>query len=166
MDKKLLIKIGVIAALIIVAELALSARGPGTDTAPQASQPEQAVQTEPEGSPAAEAAAPAPEAQTTPAAASPKKTAPSTATYDSALKAYGSQRIQFNDCRGTPGSMVLTIGARFMLDNRDNTAHTIIVGKTRYTLKAYGYAIAAAPAVGIVNITCDGGGAAQLNVQS
>ena len=87
-------------------------------------------------------------------------------TYDQAIELYGTYRIQFVSCHGTPGSLSVRHGVTFMLDNRDAKAHTIKVGTTAYSVGAYGFRVAAAPAkAGTYNITCDGGGAATLNVE-
>jgi hypothetical protein len=86
-------------------------------------------------------------------------------TYEEAIGKYGGFRFQFVDCHGNPGSMTLKKGGTIMLDNRDEKAHTVKVGTRSYALAAYGYKIATANEVGTINITCDGGGAAQLIVQ-
>lgn len=163
--KLLLIKIGLVVLLIVATELILSARKPNTveDVPAQTATVSEIapVAAVPEAQPV-DAAAVQP---TTTPVITPKTVAPKTNTYEDALKAYGSQRIQFSACRGTPGSIVLTKGSKFMLDNRDAAAHTIMVGTSRYVVKGYSYAIATASVVGTINITCDGGGAASLNVQ-
>ncbi|OGL66440.1 hypothetical protein A2856_01985 [Candidatus Uhrbacteria bacterium RIFCSPHIGHO2_01_FULL_63_20] len=91
--------------------------------------------------------------------------APKPLTYQGALELYGDRRIQFVSCHGTPGSMVLGKGAKFMLDNRDKKAHTVKVGTTAYKLGALNFAIATAREVGTFNVTCDGAGAATIQVQ-
>jgi hypothetical protein len=74
-------------------------------------------------------------------------------------------RIQFSSCSGTPGTLNVAAGSTIMLDNRDNTAHTIKVGGTSYSLGAYGFRVVKASAKGKLQVTCDGKGAAVLNVQ-
>lgn len=90
-------------------------------------------------------------------------------TYSEAMQLYGSVnhnvRFQFINCSGTPGWFTLKKGEKYMLDNRDNARHTIMVGGVKYTLGAYGFAIATATQVGTQNVTCDGKGAAQLLIQ-
>jgi len=86
-------------------------------------------------------------------------------TYADAIAAYQNRRIQFTNCTGSPGSMVLKQYAKIMLDNRDAKSHTIKVGASSYRLAARGWTIATVNTIGTYNITCDGGGAASLNVQ-
>ena len=76
--------------------------------------------------------------------------------------------FQFVDCHGSPGTLTLKKGKKFMLDNRDGEAHKIAVqGGQTFQVKAYDFAIATAPStVGIHYITCDGGGAASITVQN
>jgi len=58
-------------------------------------------------------------------------------------------------------------GTKFMLDNRDSVARTIAIeGGQSYSLSAYGFKIATAPAKeGTYYITCNKGGAASITVQ-
>jgi hypothetical protein len=102
-------------------------------------------------------------APSTPAA---KPTSGST-SYEKALNEYRSKGayFQFVNCAGNPGTLTLKRGTVFMLDNRDNKAHTIKVGKTAYYITAYGYKLANPQTLGVNQITCDGGGAASVNVQ-
>lgn len=88
-------------------------------------------------------------------------------TFDEAYQTYAASgfRFEFASCRGRPGSISMKKGTKFMLDNRDNAAHKFVVGSKTYNIGAYGFAIATASDVGTYNITCDGGGAAQLVVQ-
>lgn len=108
--------------------------------------------------------------------AAPKTVAPKTAVpvvatqkYLDALKIYKTSGyyFQFLDCHGAPGSLVLKKGKKFMLDNRDNQTRKIaIVGGQSFTISAYNFAIATAPAtLGLHYITCGGGGAATISVQ-
>lgn len=91
--------------------------------------------------------------------------------YDDALAAYAGKLFQFSSCVTgpppviSPGSLSLKQGSKYMIDNRDKTAHTIRVGTTAYSLGAQSFRIVQAPTKGTYNITCDGGGAAQLQVQ-
>lgn len=125
---------------------------------------------------------PATETTPAPAATTPETTTPPTATttitppkgaltYEDALALYVGKRYQFDNCTAgppivSPGSLSLKIGSKFMLDNRDTDAHTIKVGTQSYRISKNGFAIATAPSTrGTYNITCDGGGQAQLLVQ-
>ncbi len=93
--------------------------------------------------------------------------APAPLTFEEAYQIYAASgyRFEFAGCHGRPGTLSMKKGTKFMLDNRDNEPHTIVVGSTRYRLGAYGFAIATAKDIGTYNITCDGGGAAQVIVQ-
>ena len=88
-------------------------------------------------------------------------------SYVDALNTYRSlgYLFQFTQCHGNPGSMNIKTKDKFMLDNRDAVKHTLNLAGKNYTIIPYGFAIATAPAVGHYNITCDGGGAAELDVQ-
>jgi hypothetical protein len=109
-----------------------------------------------------------------PVAEEPTTTAPTTTyvkpkssglTYEEAVELYGGFRFQFASCSGVPGTMTIKKGSSVMLDNRDGKAHTIAVGSKKYTLTPYGFAIATPTETGLLYVTCDGGGAAQLTVQ-
>jgi hypothetical protein len=96
--------------------------------------------------------------------------APVVKNYQEALTMYRTSGyyLQIVNCRANPiypTSLVLKKGASFMVDNRDDRAHKFMVGKSAYTVKAYGFVIATANDVGTYNMTCDGGGSAGLNVQ-
>ncbi len=86
-------------------------------------------------------------------------------TYSDALNLFGGYRFQFTGCNGAPGTLNVTKGSTFLLDNRDDVAHTIKVGTQSYSLGAYGFRIATATTKGENQITCDGKGAAVVNVQ-
>lgn len=88
-------------------------------------------------------------------------------TFEEAYQTYAVSgfRFEFADCHGRPGSISMKKGTKFMLDNRDNEAHRFVVGSKTYNIGPYGFAIATATDVGTYNITCDGGGAAQVVVQ-
>jgi len=86
-------------------------------------------------------------------------------TYNDAIDLYGNYRIQFVSCHGSPGVMNVAAGVTIMLDNRDAEAHTIKIGSSSYAVGAYGFRLAKSPSKGTYNITCDGGGAATLNVK-
>lgn len=111
---------------------------------------------------------------TTPTSATTKKTTTATKavgavtqSYADALKAYSATgyRMQFVNCRASPGSLIIKKGKTFMLDNRDNKSHRIKVGSTTYTVGAYGYAIATARTLDVNYILCDGAGAAKITVE-
>lgn len=90
--------------------------------------------------------------------------------YQKALDTYAF-RFQFKDCRGigeppgVGGSMVLKKGTKLMLDNRDKVAHTIAFKGVSVRIGPENFAIVTPNTLGIYNVTCDGGGAASLNVQ-
>lgn len=88
-------------------------------------------------------------------------------TFEEAYQTYAVSgfRFEFAECHGRPGSISMKKGTKFMLDNRDNEAHKFVVGSKTYNIGPYGFAIATATDVGTYNITCDGGGAAQVVVQ-
>ncbi|MDO8557854.1 MAG: hypothetical protein Q7S09_01525 [bacterium] len=89
-------------------------------------------------------------------------------TYQDALGVYSASgfRFQFSNCQASPGSLVMKVGAKFMLDNRDVVARTIGVSSKIYNIGAYGFAIATAPVqTGTHYITCNGGGTATISVQ-
>jgi len=92
--------------------------------------------------------------------------------YDDALALYAGRLFQFQNCVAgpppviSPGSLAIKKGGKYMLDNRDKTAHTLKVSTQSYRLAGQNFVIATAPAtVGTYTITCDGGGVAQLRVQ-
>ena len=75
--------------------------------------------------------------------------------------------FQFVNCHGTPGTLSIKHGARIMLDNRDNAAHTFGFNNKLYPVGAFDYVIVTAPIQPFrYTVTCDGGGAAQVYVQS
>lgn len=86
-------------------------------------------------------------------------------TYEEMIAQYAGKRFQFIGCRGTPGTMTMTTGNYFAIDNRDERGHTIAIGGHNYWLGPHGWKVVRAPSVGTHNITCDGGGAAQIRVQ-
>lgn len=90
-----------------------------------------------------------------------------TKDYGTALGIYGKSgyRFQFSSCSGNPGSLTMKLGTKFMIDNRDDKSHQIAIGSQSYKLGAYDFAIISIKKVGSFNITCDGGGAAQVSVQ-
>ena len=89
-----------------------------------------------------------------------------TADYENALDVYGKSgwRFQFVKCSGTPGSLIMKLGTKFMIDNRDDTGHQIAIGAQSYKLSAYDFAIISIKKAGSYNITCDGGGAARVEI--
>jgi hypothetical protein len=92
--------------------------------------------------------------------------APATPIYADVVKQYGDYRFQFsNNCRGvSPNGLVMKKGKKFMLDNKDGKTHIFTVDKQKYTVKAYGYAIATASVLGKQFVLCDGIQTASLNV--
>lgn len=88
-------------------------------------------------------------------------------TYAQALKIYRTSGyyLQIDSCRGRPGIMTIKKGSKFMIDNRDPLAVKIGLGGKNYLIPKYGFTIISADRVGINYLTCNGGGAAQINVQ-
>lgn len=94
--------------------------------------------------------------------------APARLSYTDALKIYGvnGYRFQFSDnCLGLPGRLVIKKGSKFMLDNRDDVAHTIKFKSQTVRLSKYGFAIVTASETGDLDIMCDGVNRAELLVQ-
>lgn len=91
-----------------------------------------------------------------------------TKSYVAALALYGANntRIQFLNCSGNPGSLNIKRGTKFMFDNRDDKSHNFGIGTKFFKLGAYNYAVLTVAKTGSFNITCDGGGAAKVVVQS
>lgn len=91
-----------------------------------------------------------------------------TEDYGAALGIYGKSgyRFQFANCSGNPGYLTMKLGVKFMIDNRDNESHQITIGTKTYKLEAYDFAIVSIQKVGDFIITCDGGGAAHVLIQS
>lgn len=123
-------------------------------------EPSQSIDMENSGNPAGTAS-------TTPTPTPTKSGSTNNKAYNDALAIYGKNgyRIQFSQCHGIPGKLVVPQGNKYMLDNRDNAAHTIKVGPNSYRLGAYGFTIVTALNLGINNVTCDGGGAAQVTIE-
>jgi len=90
-----------------------------------------------------------------------------TKSYIAALGIYekSGYRFQFSNCSGNPGSLDIKLGTKFMIDNRDNESHEIVIDTKKYQLAAYDFAIVSVQKAGSVNITCDGGGAAHVQVE-
>lgn len=98
----------------------------------------------------------------------PKPTTESaTADYLKALTTYKDvgYYIQFVKCHGTPGVLVVKKGVKVMLDNTDDSGHTLGFDGKLYGLGSFRYVIVTPLKVGPAYITCDGGGSAQLSVQ-
>lgn len=74
-------------------------------------------------------------------------------------------RFQFSNCHGTPGSLVVKTDRAFLLDNRDERAHTFAVAGRSYHVGGYSAAVVSIAKAGTYAITCDGGGAASVTVQ-
>ena len=101
-------------------------------------------------------------------AAIPTSAVAAAISYTEALNIYqrGGAYFQFVKCRGNPGRLSMKKGTKFMLDNWDRIEHTIAINKViSYLVGGYSFAIATAPAAGQYYITCDGGGAALVNVE-
>lgn len=97
-------------------------------------------------------------------ATEPAKTVKNPETYQKALGTY-QYRIQFLNCQANPSTIALKAGMPIMLDNRDSEKHTFKLGKQSFSVLGYDYVIAKAPTPGTYTIICDGGGAAELQVQ-
>lgn len=152
----------VLPAACVILVIAILVWPHGPSNAPEATNSQEATASAPDTSGTdTNAAANTPPSTT----GAPKAAAPAAMTYDEAVQTYGSMRFQFLNCRGTPGSMTLKKGTSYLLDNRDDKAHTIAVGTKSYKLGAYGFTVIKATDTGTLNITCDGGGAANLIVQ-
>lgn len=95
-------------------------------------------------------------------------TKPATLSYTDAVRIYGASgyRIQFLQCHGTPGTLAIKRNVKFMMDNRDKVVHKFTFASQSVILPPQGFAIVSASQVGTYPITCDGGGAATLNVQA
>ncbi len=91
-----------------------------------------------------------------------------TEDYGAALNIYGKSgyRFQFVNCSGNPGYLTMKLGVKFMIDNRDDKSHQIAIGTKTYKLEAYDFAIVSIKKIGDFIITCDGGGAAHVLIQS
>ena len=154
MNKKTLIWLVVILLVVVVAVYFLVRRKAGPANQPAQTNTQNAQQN------AAPAAAPA---NTAKRPAPP----PPSAKYQQALTVYGSSgyRFQFSDCHGYPGKLVIKQNQKLMLDNRDPGKHTIVVKSQTFKVAGYDFAIATAKDLGTYNITCDGGGAAELTVE-
>jgi hypothetical protein len=144
------IVVALIALMLVMKQNPDSMKGSGADTLPN---------------PTGQVEGTAPTAPATSGSTTPAGTKNLDLSYTEALNLFGGYRFQFSDCSGTPGTLNLTKGATFLLDNRDAVAHTIKVGTQSYSVGAYGYRIASASTKGANQITCDGKGAAMLNVQ-
>jgi hypothetical protein len=104
---------------------------------------------------------------------SPSQGAPKPAarlTYDQALAVYGSggnnYRFQFAaNCQSTPSSLTLKKNSKFMLDNRDEVAHTFKIGSQTIRLNKYAFAVVTARQTGDLAILCDGVNRAKILVQ-
>lgn len=114
-----------------------------------------------------------PAATSTPATTKPKTTTTSgnkavTSAYSLALATYtaNGRRIQLYQCHGTPGQLLVKKGYTYMIDNRDNTSHTIRIGTLQtVNVTGYGYLILTASTLGTFNGICDQTGSFQLQVE-
>lgn len=94
---------------------------------------------------------------------------PAPLAYNDALNIYRNHGayIQFASCSGNPGSISIKRGTKFMIDNRDSVARIYVIGTMQYNVAQYGFAIVTTPLyAGTYYITCNGGGAAALQVQN
>jgi len=96
---------------------------------------------------------------------SPPKTVKPVQQYVKALETY-QFRIQFDKCQASPGTITLKEGLPILLDNRGANTLVLKFGKQSYSVLGYDYLIAPAPTPGTYTITCNGGGAAEVQVQS
>jgi len=101
----------------------------------------------------------------------PVKPAPSTpsTSYAKAMQTY-KYRIQFSQCHGLSsimnnGSLTVKQNTKFMIDNRDKVARTIVFASNVYKVGAENFVIASIAKPGVYNVTCDGGGAATITVE-
>lgn len=63
-------------------------------------------------------------------------------TYAQALAQYQNARIQIKpDCQVTPNNVTYKNGASIMLDNRSALSHSIKLGSSTYSVKAWGFKI-------------------------
>lgn len=87
-------------------------------------------------------------------------------TYDQIAEIYikSGYRFQISNCHATPGKLNMKTGTKFMIDNRDKVKHTFKFDSQTYNVPAYGWAIATAPKYGNYFLTCDGSGAAEVQV--
>jgi hypothetical protein len=106
-----------------------------------------------------------------PATSTPSTTGTKKLAYGDAIKTY-KERFQFSMCHGTPGIISVKKGTPVMLDNRDKVAHTIKANGQTFRIAALDYALIypqlpTGDSVNLANsnVTCDGGGAATLNVE-
>ncbi len=99
-----------------------------------------------------------------PAAPAVKRTPADQASYQKAVSTY-QYRFQLDNCHGTPGSISLKSGVKFMVENKDDAAHKIAVAGQTFQTKAFGFFVTSVTKAGTYPITCDGGGAAQLIVE-
>lgn len=164
--------IGGAALVVVIAAVAVSMRWAINKDEPAANETAQSSVQLPEN-PATETNNETAESSATPAVAGNKtpaaKPAPSPDTsYQAALSTY-EYRIQFVNCRGTalPGVGTLSVkkNVKFMLDNRDNKTHTFAFAGQTHTAGPYDFVIASISKPGTYNLTCDGGGAAKINIE-
>jgi hypothetical protein len=85
-------------------------------------------------------------------------------SYGDAINTYP-YRFQFSQCHGNPGALSVKKGSIVMLDNRDPIAHTFVADSQTFKIAGYDYALLHTSVITNINITCDGGGAAKLNVE-
>ncbi|MBP9761019.1 MAG: hypothetical protein KBD15_02145 [Candidatus Magasanikbacteria bacterium] len=90
----------------------------------------------------------------------------STVVYDEAFALYekNGDYFQFSNCIGNPQTFTIKNGTTFMIDNKDNVAHTIDIGTNTYQLDAYDFALVTLTQAGSYNVMCDGSGEAHVEV--
>jgi len=95
----------------------------------------------------------------------PKTTTP-VMNYTDLVNKYIGYRFQFaNNCStASPSAFVIKSGSKFMIDNRENIAHTFTFDKQKYTVKPYGYVIITTRAAGSQAVFCDGVQRVTVNV--
>ena len=95
----------------------------------------------------------------------PKTTTP-VMNYTDLVNKYIGYRFQFaNNCStASPSAFVIKSGSKFMIDNRENIAHTFTFDKQKYAVKPYGYVIITTRTAGTQAVFCDGVQRVMVNV--
>ncbi len=87
---------------------------------------------------------------------------PLPSVYSNLVKEYGDRRIQFDDrCQAIPLNPTYKNGTSIMLDNRSNSARTIKIGNTSYSLSGSGYKIITLSSPSLpkeLNVSCGSAG--------
>ncbi|MDE2312000.1 MAG: hypothetical protein KGJ93_02845 [Patescibacteria group bacterium] len=116
--------------------------------------------------------APSPQQATTTTTSTPPAKAPaskSSGDYTKAVNTY-EYRVQFYQCHGSVGTsnvgtLSVAKGSKIMLDNHDPVAHTFAFKGVTVRVAGYNYEIVTPTVIGTYPVTCDGGGALELNVR-